>query len=379
MVKFLETYTNCSQYSPIEKGLFVFDLQLFAGEKTEDATPKRRQEARNKGQVAKSVEINSALIMLMAFYFLSVNGQYVIDELKKLMLYMFSEFGRTAFDVDSIHTLTLFMIMLFLKMVIPLMLVIALVGLLVNYFQVGFMFNPGLLMPDFTRINPLSGFSRIFFSKAALVNLSKSLLKIAIVGYFIYIFVEKQMHILPGLIGADVESGSAFFGELIIDLGFRVSAVMLVIAAFDYYYQWYSHRENLKMTKQEVKEEYKQTEGNPLIKSKIRAKQRELAMRRMMQEVPKADVVITNPTHFAVALKYSEGMPAPLVVAKGQDYIALKIKEAASESKVAIVENKALARALYQTADIGEYIPFELYQAVAEVLAYVFKLKRRLA
>ncbi|MDR3349668.1 MAG: flagellar biosynthesis protein FlhB [Acidaminococcales bacterium] len=357
----------------------VFDLQLFAGEKTEEATPKRKQEARGKGQVAKSVEINSAFIMLAAFYFLSLNGQYMIGELKKLMLYMFSEFGRTAFDVDSIQSLTLFMITFFLKIVIPLMLVIALIGLLINYLQVGFMFNPGLLFPDFSRINPMSGLSRIFFSKAALVNLVKSLLKIAIIGYFIYTFVEKQVHILPGLIGEDVERGSLFFGGLIIDLGFRVGAVMLVIAAFDYYYQWYTHRENLKMTKQEIKEEYKQTEGNPQIKSRIRSKQRELAMRRMMQEVPKADVVITNPTHFAVALKYSAGMPAPLVVAKGQDYIALKIKETANDSKVTIVENKSLARALYQTADIGEYIPFELYQAVAEVLAYVYKLKRRLA
>jgi flagellar biosynthetic protein FlhB len=292
---------------------------------------------------------------------------------------MFVEFSRTAFNVDDIQALALFMILAFLKIVIPLMLVIAAVGLFVNYFQVGLMFNPGLLFPDFTRINPLSGFSRIFFSKAALVNLSKSLLKIVIIGYFIYTFVEKQMYILPGLIGADVQSGSLFFGELVIDLGFRVSAVMLIIAAFDYYYQWYTHRENLKMTKQEVKEEFKQTEGNPQIKGKIRAKQRELAMRRMMQEVPKADVVITNPTHFAVALKYSEGMPAPLVLAKGQDNIALKIKETATENKVTVVENRSLARALYQTVEIGEYIPFELYQAVAEVLAYVFKLKRRLA
>ncbi|MDR2006961.1 MAG: EscU/YscU/HrcU family type III secretion system export apparatus switch protein, partial [Acidaminococcales bacterium] len=303
----------------------------------------------------------------------------MIGELEKLMLYMFSEFGRTAFNVDSIHALCLTLILSFLKMVIPLMLVIAFVGLFVNYFQVGFMFNPGLLLPDFSRINPLSGFSRIFFSKAALVNLSKSLLKIVIIGYFIYTFVEKQIYILPGLIGSDVESGSLFFGGLVVDLGLRVGAVMLVIAAFDYYYQWYTHRENLKMTKQEIKEEYKQTEGNPLIKSKIRSKQRELAMRRMMQEVPKADVVITNPTHFAVALKYSSDMPAPLVIAKGQDYIALKIKEKADENKVVIVENRTLARALYHTADIGEYIPFELYQAVAEVLAYVYKLKRRLA
>jgi flagellar biosynthetic protein FlhB len=212
-----------------------------------------------------------------------------------------------------------------------------------------------------------------------LVNLAKALLKIAIIGYFIYTFIEKQIYILPNLIGADVENSSLFFGGLVIDLGFRVSAVMMVIAAFDYYYQWYSHKENLKMTKQEVKEEYKQTEGNPLIKGKIRSKQRELAMRRMMQEVPKADVVVTNPTHFAVALRYSDDMPAPLVVAKGQDYVALKIKETAEENKVVVVENRSLARALYQTVEIGAFVPIELYQAVAEVLAYVYKLKKRLA
>ena len=379
MLKYQRTLTNCSARLPTEEPAFCFDLQLFAGEKTEEATPKRKQDARKKGQVPKSIELNSALIILAAFYFLSFNGQSMIHDMQNLMRYMFTEFGRTAFNVDDLHSLVLFLIIVFLKIVIPLMLTIMLCGLLVSYLQVGFMFNPGLLMPDFSRVNPMSGFSRIFFSKTALVNLAKSLFKVFVIGYFIYTFLEKQVYILPYMIGADVHESGLFFSDLLIALGYRVGGVLLVIAVFDYYYQWYSHREKIKMSKQEVKDEFKQTEGHPLIKSKIRAKQREMAMRRMMQEVPKADVVITNPTHFAVALKYEEGMPAPQVVAKGKDFIALKIKELAAEHRVVTVENRALARALYQTVDIGAYIPFELYQAVAEVLAYVFKLKRRLA
>lgn len=375
----LKTFINCSQPSPVEDNFFDFDLQLFSQEKTEEATPKRRQDARKKGQVAKSIEINSALIMLTAFYFLSLRGSYMVDSLQDIMRYMFTEFSLRNFDVYTIHSLAMTLIVKFLFIVMPLMIIIAIVGVMVNYFQVGYMFNPGLLMPDFTRINPLSGFSRIFFSKTALVNLAKSLLKIFIIGYFLYSFVEKQIYILPTFAGVDVKQSTLFFGNLIIDLGYRVAGVMLIIAVFDYYFQWYNHNQQLKMSKQEIKEEYKQTEGNPLIKSKIRQKQREMAMRRMMQEVPKADVVITNPTHFAIALKYEEGMQAPLVVAKGQDHLALRIREVATDNDVIVVENKSLARALYHTVEVGSYIPYELYQAVAEVLAYVFKLKRRLA
>lgn len=379
-MEYLKIFTNCSQYLPANDLILpTFDLQLFAGEKTEEATPKRRQEARDKGQVAKSIEINSAVILLSAFYFLSLRGGYMVGELQNVLRYMFSGVAIEDFTIANIHSLSLTLIVIFLKIVMPIMLIICIMGLVVNYAQVGYMFNPALLMPDIKRINPMSGFARIFFSKTALVNLAKSLMKVSIVGYFIYTFIEKQIYILPNFVGADVEHGVAFFGDLIIDLGYRVGLVMLIIAVFDYYYQWYSHNEGLKMSKQEIKDEFKQTEGNPQIKGKIRAKQREMAMRRMMQEVPKADVVVTNPTHFAVALRYEDGMPAPIVLAKGQDNMALKIRQVATDNEVTIVENKSLARALYQTVDIGAYIPLELYQAVAEVLAYVYKLKRRLA
>ncbi len=378
----LSIYTKQYPYLQLDTSgypVFDFDLQRFAGEKTEEATPKRQQEARDKGQVVKSTEINSALIMLAAFYFLNNRGAYMLEELENLMRHMFGEIGKVVFTVESMHSLAMLLIIVFLKLIMPLMLLIALVGVVVNYSQVGFMFNPGLLMPDITRINPLSGLSRVIFSKTALVNLIKSLLKVIVIGYYMYTFIESQIYILPSLAGGDLSSSILFFGNLIIDLGFRVCGVMIMIAAIDYYYQWYSHRQNIMMSKQEIKEEFKQTEGNPQIKGKIRQKQREMAMRRMMQEVPKADVVITNPTHFAIALKYEDGMPAPVVVAKGQDMVALRIREVATENRVTIVENKTLARALFQTAEIGEYVPYELYQAVAEVLAYVYKLKRRLA
>ncbi len=370
------------KYLPLfwdKKEKIIFDLQLFAGEKTEEATPKRKEDARKKGQVAKSIEINSALIILVAFYFLDLYGSVMIKEMKSVMRYMFTQSSTISLNIENINSLIMFLILTFLKIVLPMMLMIAVIGIAINYFQVGFMFNMSLLMPDINRVNPISGFARVFLSKTALANLAKALLKILIIGYFMYLFISKQMYILPKMFSNDVNNSAAFFGQLVIDLGLRVGGVMLVIALFDYYYQWYTHKESIKMSKQEVKEEYKQTEGNPQIKSKIRAKQREMAMRRMMQEVPKADVVITNPTHFAVALKYENGMPAPILVAKGQDNIALKIRQVAQDNNVVVLENKTLARALYATVEIGSYIPFELYQAVAEVLAYVYKLKRRLA
>ncbi len=358
--------------------LTVFDLQLFAQEKTEEATPKRKEEARKKGQVAKSIEINTAFIILAAFFALKLVGPYIYSELTAFMRFMFSHFSTADLTINDIYILTANFGLVFLKTALPVMVVIAVISVAANLLQVGVLFSFEPLMPQLNRINPISGFQRLF-SLRSLVELVKSLCKIAIIGYFIYRFISHEIFQLPALIGVDLTESLRYSSGLIVDLALEIGGVILVLAALDYSYQWWEHTKNLRMSKEEVKEEYKQTEGNPQIKSKIKERQRAMAMRRMMQEVPKATAIVTNPTHFAVAIRYDKTMAAPEVVAKGQDFLAERIKQVARENRVAIVENKPLARTLYAMVEVGSAIPPELYQAVAEVLAYVFRLKRRLS
>ncbi|SMC65794.1 flagellar biosynthesis protein FlhB [Sporomusa malonica] len=356
----------------------TFDLQLFNGEKTEDATPKRKEESRNKGQVAKSTEISAVFIIMGAFYTLKLLGVSIYTELAGYMKAIFSSLATTDFTINSIHILFLNVILVLLKTVFPILLVIMVIAVAVNYMQVGVIFSTNVLMPDFNKINPLTGFGRLF-SKRSLVELVKAIFKVAIIGYFIYRFAISQTANIPKLISMELIDSLKLAGSLTIDLAFQIIAVMMVLAACDYFYQWWEHNQSLKMSKQEIKEEFKQTEGNPQIKGKIKEKQRAIAMRRMMQEIPKADVIVTNPTHLAIALKYDKNMSAPVVLAKGQDFLAERIKQVARENKIVVVENKPLARALYPVVEIGNVIPPELYQAVAEVLAYVYRLKKRLS
>lgn len=353
-----------------------FDLQLFSGEKTEEATAKRKGEAREKGQVAKSMEVNSVFVILAAFFTLKLIGSYIYDELIGYMQLILSNLSLADITINSIREIFYGFGIVFLKTSLPVMCVILIVSLTINFLQVGFIFTLEPLMPSLDKINPFTGFGRLF-SKRSLVEMAKSLAKIGIIGYFIYRFMMKHTLQIPGLINAELIDSLQLTASLIMDLVYQISAVMMVLAAFDYFYQWWAQKESMKMSKDDVKQEYKQMEGDPLIKGKIKQKQREMSMRRMMQEVPKADVIVTNPTHFAVALKYDQAMLAPIVVAKGQDLLAQRIKEIAKENSVVIVENKILARALYATVEIDQPVPPELYQAVAEVLAYVYKLKKR--
>lgn len=371
-------FTASSHYVNRQIPAVVFDLQLFTGEKTEEATPKRKEDARKRGQVAKSMEINSAFVIITAFFALNVLGEFIYNELINFMGQTFATLSVADMTINSVRILFMNTGLVFLKATMPIMGAIILVSLLVNFAQVGFMLSLEPLTPNFSKINPISGFQRLF-SKRSLVELMKSLAKICIIGYFIYRFILNEVDQLPKLINTDLIGTFKKVCSMTIDLAFQVGMVMLVLAALDYFYQWYEHRESIKMSKQEVKEEMKQTEGDPQIKGKIKERQRAIAMRRMMQEVPKADVIVTNPTHFAVALQYKQEMPAPIVIAKGQDIIAAKIKEIAKQHHIAIVENKPLARSLFKTTEIGDIIPPELYQAVAEVLAYVYRLKNRLS
>lgn len=357
---------------------FKIQLQLFAeGEKTEKATPKKRREAREEGQVFQSKEISSVFILLISFLAFNILGKFILKNLIELMKYLFSSFQNLddIFTQDNIRIKFLSIIAVFLKVSSPILITTYFASLIINYLQVGFLFTTKPLEPKFSRINPIEGFKRIF-SKKAFVELGKSIIKILLIGYVAYSFIKKRIGILVNLPSMAPIQILKNFSNLSFQFGIRILGVLLVVSALDYFYQWWDYEKNLMMSKEELKEEFKQTEGDPLVKSKIKEKQRKMAFNRMMQEVPKADVIVTNPTHIAVALKYDQELNfAPIVVAKGADIIAENIKKTGKENSIPIVENKPLARAIYETVDVGDIIPEELYETVAEVLAYVYSLK----
>lgn len=358
---------------------FVINLQLFAEEKTETATPKRRREAREKGQVAKSRELITAVLLLLTFMTLRIFANSIIINLTELIT-LFLSFPvnvDNAIKIEDLVNIYLKCLWVFAKVMTPILFISALAAITLNYLQVGFMFTLKPLVPKFNKLNPIEGFKNIV-SKRAFIELAKSILKIGIVGYIIYSYLKNNFLIIPELLAMDMEATAVFIGNTIINTGIRVAAVLIVISIFDYGFQFWEFEKNLKMSKQEIKEEYKMTEGNPQIKSKIREKQRQMSLRRMMTEVPKADVIITNPTHFAIAVKYdSTKAEAPIVLAKGKDIIAQKIKEIAKDNNIPTVENKPLAQSLYKAVEIGDMVPAELYKAVAEVLAFVYSLKNK--
>ena len=355
---------------------FVFDLQRFAdGEKTEEPTAKKRSDARKKGQVGKSQDLSAAFVLLMGFFILRIFWEYIYTEIHNYTVYIYSHLVQTI-DTETVISLFLGIILLFLRTALPVMIGILIVGLGINFYQVGLNFNTEAIGLKLDKLNPINGFGRLF-SKRSLVELVKSLFKIAIIGFFLYRYLKDEIPIMPQYIFLNLTTSLAKIADLVFGMAFQVIAVIIILGILDYSYQKWQTTQDLKMTKQEVKDEHKQSEGDPQIKGKIKQKQRQMAMMRMMQEVPKADVIVTNPTHFAVALAYKKGDVAPLIVAKGQDYVALRIKDIGRENGVVIVENKPLARALYASAEVGDVVPQELYQAVAEVLAYVYRLKHR--
>ncbi|NOV03153.1 flagellar biosynthesis protein FlhB [Paenibacillus planticolens] len=351
------------------------DLQWFAGEKTEPATAKKRQDARKKGQVAKSMDLPAALILLFTFLSFIMFGGFMKEKMINIFRNVYE--NQLTMEVTAGNVQVLFVDLLKQGLFIlgPIFLLVVLIAFIGNYAQIGFMFIGEPLMMKFNKINPLEGFKRIF-SLRSVMDFLKSTLKMTIIGYVVYTTLMGEKAKLLGLGHTPLESAFSFIATVTLKLGIKIGAVLIVLAIFDYIYQKYEYEKSLKMSKQDIKDEYKKSEGDPLIKGKIRAKQRQMAMQRMMQEVPKADVIITNPTHFAVALKYdSTNMQAPTVIAKGADYVALKIKEVAKQNGVMTMENKPLARAIFAQVEIGDSIPADLFQAVAEVLAYVYKMK----
>ncbi|MEJ2284419.1 MAG: flagellar biosynthesis protein FlhB [Desulfobacterales bacterium] len=345
-------------------------------EKTEKATPKRREEARKKGQVAQSKEISSAMILMVSLGFFYFAGAWLFWNLSDLITGYYQNINTyRLYDINGARSFAIDIMYHLLAVLIPFLLPLAIAGLVANVLQVGFQMNKEAIEPKLSKLNPISGMKR-FVSLKSMVELSKSILKILFIGSIAYLLVQNDMASFPNLIHQEVGEILIFISKVSLKIAFYVCLALIVLATLDFIYQRWQHEEDLKMTKQEVKDEQKQTYGDPKVKSRIRSMQLEMARRRMMEAVPEADVVITNPTHLAIALKFNaEEMVAPLVLAKGAGHIAQRIKEIASEHQIPLVEDKPLAQALFKMVELGDYIPAELYRAVAEVLAYVYRLK----
>ncbi|MGN1179863.1 MAG: flagellar biosynthesis protein FlhB [Suilimivivens sp.] len=366
--------------------ILEYNLQFFAkdgpgGEKTEAPTSKKLEDARKEGQVAKSKEIANAFGLMALFILMKVYVGSMGNSLIECFSGVYSQIPDVIrmyggkIPVAAITTLIRGMMLRFLLIIAPILLVGVLVAIVCDIVQVKWKPTSKPLKPKFNKLNPVSGFKRIF-SANSLMELLKAIAKIGVIGYVAYSFLKDRIDEIFLLYDIGLNQAIGLIGETVTDLGIRISAVYMVIAFLDLAYQKHKFKEDMKMTKQEVKDEYKNQEGDPQIKGKQRQRMQEASRRRMMQQLPEADVVITNPTHYAVAIKYDpDKYDAPYVLAKGEDYLAQRIKEIARENNVEIVENKPLARMLYANVEIGELVPPELYQAVAEVLAFVYHLK----
>ncbi len=363
-----------------------YDLQMFGDDKTEEPTSKKLEDARKKGQVGKSQELSHAIELIAAFLsiriFVKYIGDHFIDLFTWAYTYMIPQLVKSdgsGLTIRSTGNLLLYGILQMFLILAPFLAVGFLVAVLSNGLQFKFQVSAEPLKPKLDKFNPVNGFKRMF-SMQSIVNLLLSLAKIAVIFIIAYTMIKDHVNELFILYEVPLYAAIAQIGTLVLDIGLRISLVLLVVGFADFIYHKWKYKKDLKMTKQEVKDEYKNAEGDPQIKGKQRQRMREASQRRMMQSVPQADVVITNPTHIAVAIKYDiEKAPAPIVVAKGEEYLAQKIKEIARENNVVIKENKMLARSIYTTVDVGEQIPPELYQAVAEILAVVYQSKGRRA
>lgn len=316
-------------------------------------------------------------MLVLLFLYLKIFGKQIYRNIviftnKVLTQYLKSE---ELYTISGFYVLFTDILIILFKIIGPIFAVAVIAGLVGAYSQVGFLFTVDPIAMRLSRLNPIEGFKRIFSLKG-LIELLKALIKITIVGFITYFFLKDEVFNILKLMYLGVDESGIYIVNTSINAALKICMMLVLFGIVDYGYQWWEYEKNLKMSKQEVKEEYKQVEGNPEVKSRIKQKQRQISMKRMIHEVPSADVVITNPTHYAVAIKYDAKLyDAPFVVAKGQNYLAIRIKDIARENKVEIVENRELARTIYNAVDVGEVIPPELYQAVAEILAYIYNLK----
>lgn len=369
--------------------LISYNLQFFAkdgpgGEKTEPATSKKLNDIRKEGQVAKSKEIITAISLMSLFIILKVYlsslGTGLIDVYKEIYSSVPLVISESASGLQTRMATTVLrqVIVDVVKLAIPILIVAVVIAVLGNMLQQKWMVTAKPLQPKLSKLSPISGLKRMF-SVRQLMELLKSIAMIALIMVVVYTTIKSKMNVLLTFYDVGLNAALSTIGSIIIDLGIKISAVFLIVGFVDLIYQRHKFKNDNMMTKQEVKDEYKNSEGDPQVKGQIRRKMQEISRRRMMQQLPEADVVITNPTHFAVALKYEPNAgKAPVVIAKGADYLAFQIKDKAKEYNIAIVENKPLARILYHNIDVGMEIPPELYQAVAEILATVMRTNNRL-
>ncbi len=369
--------------------ILEYDLQFFAqegpgGEKTEEPTAKKKADTRKDGKVPKSKELSSGVELIALFLLLKFWVGRMGENFMKLFgtiyekMPAFTTYWNGRIVREDYTTLINNVYLELLKQLLPFFVVGIVIAVGINMLQFKFQVSTKPLKPKFSKLNPISGAKRLF-SKEKIVELLKSIAKIILIMAIVYSTIKDDWVYLVQFYGMPLNQAIELIGSVVINMGLKISLVFMIVAFADLFYQRRKFNNDIKMTKQEVKDEYKNAEGDPQIKGKIRAKMREASQRRMMQDVPKADVVITNPTHYAVAIRYDAATgTAPVVLAKGADYVAQKIKEIARESNVEIVENKPLARMLYANVDIGQEVPPELYQAVAEVLAMVYKMQGRI-
>lgn len=347
-----------------------------ASERTERATPRRRQEARRRGQVPRSIELTSALALLAGAFFLPWYAGAAADSLWAYLQRSFAGPLPTDLSAPELLDYAWTSGTLFLRLTLPILGLFLLIGVASTLLQTGFVFAPAVLKPDLRRLDPIAGFQRLF-SRRGLFETGKALVKITIVLAITYPIVQRDLPRYADLTGAEPSLIARTIGITIRDLALRIGAAYLALAIFDYGFQRWDLEQRLRMTRHELKEELRQTEGDPEIKARIRRLQRQYAMQRMMAQVPKATVVVTNPTHLAVALQYDAAtMRAPVVVAKGAGAVAERITAIARQHAIPVLRNQPLARALYRTVEVGQEIPVTLYEAVADIIAYVYRLRR---
>ncbi len=348
-----------------------------SGEKTEAPTSKRRSDARNEGNVAKSAEINTVFVLLSAVLFL----RFYIPHIRYLLTSMMKNFFALITPElahgdlpELVHQLFKNGVFTLFKAAMPLGAVIMFFGVSANLLQVGFLFTTKPLMPKLSKINPISG-SKKFFSLRSIVDTLKNILKLIVVSSVAYSTIKGEFGNCMRMVNETTFAIAVFIMKLAFKVSLRIILTLLVIAVVDYIYQRYENEKKLKMSKQDIKEEHKSQDGDPKVKGRIRQLQREMSQRRMMSEVPKATVVVTNPTHLSIAIQYEESMASPIVVAKGTDFLAMKIREIATENDIPLYEDVPLARAMYDQVEPGDEVPVEFYNAVAEVLAFVYRMQ----
>ena len=347
-------------------------------EKTEVPTEKKRRESREEGQVAFSKELSSAALLAGIVLTLVATSPIILDAMRQLMSQIFRDLAQSEeLSIDSIFTLSGEILSIILPAFAPFAAVIIFAGIFASVLQVGVMITFKAISPKFNKISPLTGLKRLFSSQS-LADFLKSMAKLIIVGFVGYLTYIDKITELNGLSVSTPESILIYNFTVVAEVAGKIVLALVAIAIFDYFYQRWHHEQQLMMTKQEVKDETKQTEGDPQLKARIRQIQREMSNARMMQEVPKADAVIVNPTHFSVAILYDKDvMSAPEVIAKGADHLALRMRTVARENNVPILERPELARDLYANVEIGDDIPERFYKAIAEILAFVYRLRKR--